>query len=216
MPEPVHLDLKDSENRPLRHKYLCHTDASEGLFFQLPGDNYGADGPLLYLPARLLFSDGWDTFSLSYGYQSAGKSFAPEHIPAIVGESAGALETVLQGTSYSKVVLAGKSLGAAVIAVLLTMGLELHGARAIYLTPPLGTPVFDPVFINAQAPAYIAMGTADRFYDETGFNELLAKRDFEYTLIEDADHSLYVEGDLQATLSAHERITRAAIAFAQG
>lgn len=215
MPEPVYLKLKDARNRPLRHKYLRHDRAAEGLFFQLPGDNYSADGPLLYFPGRMLFSEGWDTFSLSYGYQSAGKPFAPEYIPGIVEECAGALEVVLRQRSYPKVALAGKSLGTAVVAVLLTMDLDLDHARAIYLTPPLGTPVFDPVFLETQAPAYIALGSADRFYDEAGFDALSARKEFEYTLIANADHSLYVQGDLKATLRAHERVTQSVVDFTQ-
>jgi len=215
MSEPVYLDLKDSVGRPLRHKYLCQPDASRGLFFQLPGDNYGVDGPLLYFPSRVLFSEGWDTCSMSYGYQSAGKPFTPEYIPGIVEECAGSLEVVLRQRSYPKLALCGKSLGAAVIAILLTMELDLDHAQAIYLTPPLGTPVFDPVFLETQAPAYLALGTADRFYDETRFNELLAKREFEYTLIAEGDHALNVEGDMDATLRGHASITRAVVEFAQ-
>jgi acetyl esterase/lipase len=216
MPEPMILDLKDSEGRRLRHKYLRQEGEARGLFFQLPGDNYGADGPLLYLPSRMLFSNGWDTFSMSYGYQSAGGPFSSAYIPAIVEECAAALEIVLAQYSYDKITMAGKSLGAAIIAVLLTMDQGLDRVRAVYLTPPLGTPVFDPVFIETQNASFLALGTADRFYDQKAFSELSQKKGFEYTLIPGADHSLYIEGDLRATLDAHARVTEAVIEFAEG
>jgi acetyl esterase/lipase len=215
MPEPVRIDVKDTRGNPLRHKYLRQTGEARGIFYQLPGDNYGVDGPLLYFPSRMLFSAGWDTFSLNYGYQSAGESFSPTHIPEIVEECGAALETVLKQREYTKVVLAGKSLGAAIVAVLLTLGLDLEHARAVYLTPPLDTPVFDPVFVETENESYLALGTADRFYDEKKFNELLSEKRFEYTLIPDADHSVYIEGKLEATLQAHEDITRAVVDFAQ-
>lgn len=216
MPEPVILDLKDSKGRTLRHKYLRQEGEGRGLLFQLPGDNYDTDGPLLYFPSRMLFSNGWDTFSLSYGYQSAGKLFTPAYIPAIVEECAASLEIVLAQHAYDRVTLVGKSLGAAIIAVMLTMDLGLDWVRAVYLTPPLGTPVFDPVFIETQNASYLALGGADRFYDEKVFNELKQKKVFEYTIIPGADHSLYIEGDLTATLDAHARVTEAVIAFAEG
>lgn len=216
MPEPRNLGLIDSRGKALRHKYLSQEASPRGLLFQLPGDHYGVDGPLLYFPGRMLYSVGWDTFSLSYGYQSAGESFSPSHIPAIVDECSAAIGALLQQRSYPKLVLTGKSLGAAVVAVLLTMEMELDYARAIYLTPPLGTPVFDQVFIETKNASYIALGLADRFYNEQTLNQLQAKKEFRCTLVPGADHSLYIEGDLSATLQAHERVARAAFEFAQG
>lgn len=215
MPEPVSLELEDSNGAPLRHKYLRQREHARGLFFQLPGDNYGADGPLLYFPSWVLYSEGWDSFSLSYGYQSRAESFSPMHIPAIVDECAAALEAVLGARRYDNVVLAGKSLGAAVIAVLLTMDMGLEHARAIYLTPPLGTPVFDPVFLETENVSYMALGSADRFYDEETLTKLRTGKDFAFTLIPDADHSLCVKDDLKATMSAHERVTGEVVEFAQ-
>ncbi|MGD2162463.1 MAG: hypothetical protein PVI81_08070 [Anaerolineales bacterium] len=214
MPDPTVLDLKDSRGNPLRHKYMRQAGDAHGMYYQLPGDNYGVDGPLLYFPSRMLFSEGWDTFSLSYGYQSAGESFAPEYIPAIVEECRGALENILAQRDYPRLVLAGKSLGAAVIALLLSMELELEHARAVYLTPPLGTPVFDPVFVQTKNESYLALGTADRFYNEHKLSQLQSEKPFEYTIVPDADHSIYIEGELGATIQAHEKIARAVVDFA--
>ena len=216
MPEPMKLELQDLTGAPLRHKYLRQEEHAQGLFFQLPGDNYGVDGPLLYFPSRVLYSEGWDTFSLSYGYQSRAEPFSPMHIPAMVEECSTALEIVLEARNYSNVALVGKSLGAAVTAVLLTMGMNLDHARAIYLTPPLGTPVFDPVFLETKNASYIAMGSADRFYDEEALEELRAEKDFALTLIPEADHSLYIENDVKATMIAHERITIDVVEFVKG
>lgn len=215
MPEPILLNLKDSMGKALRHKYLCQDEPPAGLFFQLPGDNYAVDGPLLYFPSRMLFTAGWDTMALTYGYQSAGELFSPAHIPGIVDECAIALERVLDQRSYPRIVIAGKSLGAAVAVVLSTTNDSLRIVRTVCLTPPLGTPVFDPVFLDMQQQAYLALGTADRFYEEAVFNELQSRRAFAHTLVPHADHSMYVEGDLSATLEAHERVTQDVIAFAQ-
>jgi dienelactone hydrolase len=216
MVEPLRLDLRASNGKPLVHKYLCQEAAPEGLFFQLPGDNYGADGPLLYFPSRALFSDGWDTFSLRYGYQSAGEPFNPTHIATTVEECSAALEAVLMQRDYEKITLAGKSLGAAIIAVIISMDPALERAHAAYLTPPLGTPVFDPVFVETSNPAYVAMGSADRFYQQEALDKLQEKREFTFTLVPGADHSLWIEGDLEATLEAHGRVTREVAAFARG
>jgi acetyl esterase/lipase len=216
MAEPVRLDLSASDGSRLVHKYLCQEDAPEGLFFQLPGDNYGADGPLLYFPSYMLYSTGWDTFSLRYGYQSAGEPFNPTHIAMIVEECTAALEAVLSQRNYGRIALAGKSLGAAIVALILSIDPALSQARAVYLTPPLGTPVFDPVFIETSNPAYVALGSADRFYRKEAFEKLHDKREFSSTLIPGADHSLHIEGDLEATLNAHGRVAREVVEFVQG
>lgn len=215
MPEPKDLGLLDHQGNLLRHKYMCQPDSAAALCYLLPGDNYGVDGPLLYLAGRMLFSAGWDTLTVTYGYQSAAESFSPMHIPGVVEECEAALCAALDQRNYNSIVLVGKSLGAAVAALLCTTLDALKGARVVYLTPPLGTPVFDPVFLDTKQPAYLAIGSSDRFYDPEALMDLNSRKAFEYTVASDADHSIYIEGDLAGTLMAHERIILDVVRFAQ-
>jgi hypothetical protein len=89
----------------------------------------------------------------------------------------------------------------------------LAAARAVYLTPALGTPFFDPFFVKTGQPAYFALGTQDRFYSAEVLERLRGQRPFELALIDGADHSLDVPGDLSASIEAVGRAVAGLLAF---
>ncbi len=212
MPEPTILDLVAEDGRALRHKYYQQEAPPAGLLITFPGDNYGTDGPLLYYPSQLLRGLGWDTVGITYGYQSAGEPFSPLAIAAVLSECRRAVSRFLAERDYPRLVLAGKSLGASLIA-LLCQDMQLPDrTQAVYLTPPLG-PMFDPVFLEANQEALLALGTADRFFDAGALEHLQGAKEFHLVVIQEADHSMNIKGDLDASLGAVQRVTQEVIAF---
>jgi len=212
MPEPTYLDLVAEDGHPLRHKYLQQEGQPNGLVVSLPGDNYGVDGPLLYYPNQLLWREGWDTVVITYGYQSAGKRFEPLAIAGVLDECQRAIEVLLRQRDYQQLVLMGKSLGAFLVALLCQQLALPAWTRAVYLTPPLGA-MFNPIFLETAQPACLALGTVDRFYDPKALRALQQARTFHLIQIEGADHSLNIEGDLQASLDGVKQVTEGVIAF---
>jgi hypothetical protein len=59
----------------------------------------------------------------------------------------------------------------------------------------------------------LAQGTADSFHDTAALEALRETRSFSLTVVEGADHSLIVPGDLAASIAALDRVTREVIAF---
>lgn len=212
MPEPTYLDLVTEDGNPLRHKYYQQDGEPAGLIVLLPGDNYGVDGPLLYYPSLWLWSLGWDTAAITYGYQSAGKAFSPLGIADVLAESQRAIERLLAEREYTRLVLVGKSLGAALVG-LLCQQMELpSGTRTVYLTPPLG-PMFNPIFLDTTQTACIALGTDDRFFDANVLSELEGAKSFELIKVENADHSMIISGNLEASLLALRKVTEGIVEF---
>ena len=123
---------------------------------------------------------------------------------------------VLSERNYPRVGLVGKSLGSFIIAQLCVMEEGLEKARCEYLTPPIGTPFFDQIFIQTAQPAHLCIGTKDRFYSLQALEDLRAKRAFRLTLIEGADHSMNVAGDLDASIEAVGGVTQDGIDFLMG
>jgi len=103
-----------------------------------------------------------------------------------------------------------------VVALLCQTEPYLAEARAAYLTPPLGVPFFDPIFSQTNQPAYLVLGTRDRFYDPQMLESLQEARLFELTVIEGADHSMDVAGDLEASLNAVKRVIGEVVEFLKG
>jgi len=213
MPDLVRLPLRSVDGRPLPHKYFRNPEAAAGLIVTLPGNLYGPEGALLFYPSVLLGAMGWDTLAVTYGFQSAMTGAGPEAVAGAMEESASAVRAALERRSYPRIGLIGKSLGCAIAAQLCASERVLASARAVYLTPMIGTALFDPLFAKTAQPAYMAQGTADGFYDSAALEVLRRKRPFSLTLIENADHSLIVPGDLRGSVAALERVTREVMAF---
>jgi dienelactone hydrolase len=213
MGELLTLPMKTGRGDPLVHKFYTHGQQSKGLLIVLPGSNYGVDGPALYYPGELLYEAGWDTLAITYGYQSRAEPFTSEVVPELLQECAAAMREVLTEHPYDHIALLGKSLGCGVVAFLAQSEEGLKNALTIYLTPPLGTPAFDPLFAQTQQPALVALGTGDRFYNPQALQALKDQRDFELVLIEGVDHSFDKPGDLDVSLNAIQTITKRIMEF---
>jgi hypothetical protein len=211
--ELVNLDLKTVDGRPLIHKFYQQSEMAKGLLLIFPGNHYGVDGPLLYYPGELLRDQGWDTLAVSYGFQTAGKGPFEEGLDVLLDECRSAAKAALDVRDYPRVGLVGKSLGAAVVAQLCVGDQGFSEARAGYLTPALGTPFFDPLFIETSQSAFVAVGTADRFYSSEALEELRSKKPFELALVEGADHSMNVSGDLGASFASVGKVVEGLLAF---
>ena len=213
MAELVSLGLQASDGRPLAHKFYRQAGDPVGLLIAFPGNHYGMDGPLLYYPCEMLQAAGWDTLALSYGFQTAVQELGDEGLPGLISECTAALHTALSARPYPRLTLLGKSLGAGLVAYLCGAEAVLADARAACLTPALGTPLFDPLLARTSQPVLLAMGTADRFYDPQALERLKAARPFELVLVEGADHSMDVPGDLAASLQAVRQVVTAVLDF---
>jgi dienelactone hydrolase len=213
MAEFTSLPLRTEDGRPLVHKYRRQAGQSAGLLLLFPGNLYGVDGPLLFYPSAFLFERGWDTLGLSYGFQSAMASATGETVMAALRESELAVADALAQRPYPRVGLIGKSLGASVVAHLCATTPQLSGARAVYLTPLLGVPLFDGLFSQTSQSAFLAIGSADTFYDVDALRALDDNASLEVRVLEGADHSLVVPGDLPASLRVLERVCSEVVDF---
>jgi len=212
MDEFVRLPLETAHGNPLIHKYRRHAEQAAGLLAIFPGNLYGVDGPLLFYPSARLWELGWDTFALTYGFQTEAGEVSTA-IGATLAEAETALRSALGQAPYPRLGLMGKSLGAIIVAHLCTTMPELREARAVYLTPPVGMPAFDGLFTQATQPAHVVQGTADSFHDGPALEGLRATRPFSQTIIPGGDHSLVLAGDLDGSIEALRRASREVVDF---
>jgi pimeloyl-ACP methyl ester carboxylesterase len=207
------LDLRAVNGSLLPHRFFRHDETPRGLLFVLPGHAYSGDAPLLYYPALALREQGWDTLAISYSYQSRMADASGEAVAEALQESRQALVAALSTRPYPAVALLGKSLGTAVAAYLVSDVPDLLDAPVAYLTPLIGSPLFDTPFATTRGPAYLALGTADPYCDLQALERLRAARPFTLTKVEDADHGMNVAGDLDGSIRAVRRIALEAADF---
>lgn len=205
------LTTVDEEAIAYRHYRVAGDPA--GLVILLPGVHYGPDGPLLFYPAAALREAGWDTLQLTYRFQRDISDFDPGAVEVVLEDCRTAISAALDQRAYPKLVYIGKSLGAGLEALLCAEpGTDLP-TRAVYFTPPIGTPLFDPFFARTPEPAHLILGTLDRFYDEDALDRLRLSRPFGLTLVEGADHAMIIPGDLDGSIRVLRRTTQETVAF---
>jgi dienelactone hydrolase len=213
MADPTRLPLTTSDGRPLVHKYYPQEDTPVGLLLIFPGAHYGPEGPLLYYPRQLLKHAGWDTLDLSYGFQTHMLEVTADTFEGLMVECKAAVNVALAQRGYTRVGLLGKSLGAGVVAHLCRGERGLASARAAYLTPPIGTPFFDAALRDTDQPAYMAIGSGDRFFNQEALEALASERMLDLSVVEGADHHLAFPGDLEASMQATRRVVREVVDF---
>ena len=213
MTERVVLPLQTADGKPLLHAYQRHIAGVESLAVGFPGNHYGVDGPLLYYPLSILKEAGWDTLTMAYGYQSNAEEFSSEKVPGILQEAQSTFEMAMQMAGYKQVALLGKSLGAFVVAYLAAHAEGVEFARCIYLTPPIDNAYFLASLLDASQASYLAIGTADRYYDSEKLEEIRAAKNVTIRLIPDADHSLNLFPNMRSTLDALRLVTEEVVEF---
>jgi dienelactone hydrolase len=134
----------------------------------------------------------------------------------LLAESSAAIKVAMTQRGYDRVCLLGKSLGSGVIAYLCRREPHLASARAAYLTPPLGTPFFDPIVSETQQPSYLAIGTSDRFYNVNALEALQSSKPFQTTTVEGADHHMVIPGDLESSLRILQEVVKDVVGFLAG
>jgi acetyl esterase/lipase len=132
---------------------------------------------------------------------------------ATLDECQEAVRLVLRERDYTRIALVGKSIGTGIVAHLCCEEPLLKKSCMVHLTPTLEVPLFDPLFARTRQAALLAMGTADPFYDEAALDRLRQQRSFDLCLVEGADHSLVVPGDLDTSLAALHKVVRTAAEF---
>jgi hypothetical protein len=195
-----HLSVQTSTGRLVVNTFHCQDAAPRGLLICLPGQSYGCDGPLLYYTKRLLQDRGWDALGLTYGFQTTMADLSAETLAECLAEAKALARAGMSERAYPRVGLVGKSLGASALAWLTRDEQSLASARSAYLTPLLGTPMFDAAFGGGSGPAYLAIGTLDRFYDSGALERLQSQRAFRLRIVEGQDHAFDFDGELESSL----------------
>lgn len=206
------LEIAGYRNEPVPHKYLQWEEKTRHVAIVLPGMGYTADMPVLYYPSRLLLDAGADLLVVEYAYNRRADFTAlpaPEREQWLFADVSAACRAALAQRPYQRVTLLGKSLGTLAMARLLAAEPSLAGARTVWLTPLLNDDRVWAQLRRGGRPAVVAIGTADRFYDATRIAGVRETPEAEVVIVDGADHSLELAGDVLGSLAAMERVLRA-------
>lgn len=211
------LGVAGYQGRPVPNTFIEQAAGagSDHLAVLMPGMRYSNAMPLMHVHTRLLAEMGADLLLVDYDYQrSADFAAAPdrEQLDWLQADTLAACRAGLERGLYERVTLVGKSLGTMAMPSLLAAVPELEQAQAIWLTPVLLDMMMGQITAVEQ-PGLFVIGTADRYYDLEKVNDLRQMPASEVLVIEGADHSLEIPGDIRASTPILGQLLAASAAF---
>lgn len=189
--------------------FVRQSNDTTKLAILLPGMGYSCDMPLFYYAETLSLGVDADVLRVEYAY-SRQPGFrdlpAPEKIRRLLTDTVAAREVAFRQRPYERVIFVGKSLGTLAMGHLLTTGQQAKETRAVWLTPLLRNEALRQQIQQYAGPSLFAIGTSDHDYDPAYVQEVQAATSGEAVIVDDADHSLDIEGDVRASLHALTRV----------
>jgi len=210
------LEIPGYHGEPVPNTFFRQAQEARHAAIVLPGIGYTCQMPLLYYPTRLLLDQGADVLWVEYaynkrsGFQTLSSSEQERWLRTDVNA---ACRAVLTQRSYQQVTVIGKSLGTVAMGDLLTTEAMFAHAQAIWLTPLLRHDRLREQIQRSGHRSLFVIGTADPHYHATYLDNVRAATRGDTVVIEGADHSLEISGDVLQSLTVMEQVLRAIQTF---
>lgn len=172
-----------------------------------PGFGYTVQMPLMYYTGRLLSESGADVFLVGYNYsQQPGFQSASgeERDLWLRTDTTAAYEMALAQRNYKRVTSVGKSIGTRAIGHLLATEEPLPSLRCVWLTPILRNDLLRAQIKQRPHRALFVVGASDSHYDPDMLVEVQEATTGQAMVIEKADHSLEIRGDIVQSMHVLE------------
>ncbi|MDH5160033.1 hypothetical protein [Heyndrickxia oleronia] len=182
-----------STNRDIPYKHYKHEEKSNSLTIILPGAGYTTQAPLLHYSTGIMLEKGSDILLVNYNYsqEEVSSLSADEHTSDVQA----VIETILKANDYTDFTIVAKSLGTIALTHLLNYP-KYHAAKAIWLTPLLQRNDVYNALLNNKNQALCIIGDKDPCFIYEKFEEIKNNNRLKTSLIEGANHSLEIEGDI--------------------
>ena len=208
------ISISGYNGKSVPNVFLQQKESADTLAIMFPGLRYTCDMPLLYYPSRLFAQRGADVLQVNSDYTQ------PEYQSASQGEQADWLTADAQAAlragkaqrNYKRLILMGKSIGTLALAHLVSKSIE-KGTITIWLTPLLRQQPLVSAALLFKGPALYIAGTGDPIFASGPMQRIQDATGAETLIVEGADHSMEIPGDLLQSIQIMERILRGTANF---
>ncbi len=231
----THLDATTTRGAPLPYTFFRNDTGTDRLAVLFPGLGYRATMPLLHYTQRAFQERGADVLRLDLAYDldpDFPRDDASRRRAWIRDDALSAYRAATRQGAYRDVILVGKSIGTLALADILadvpadvpahvpadipSAGLPPRTPACVWLTPLLNDASLLETVQRRLPPSLFVIGTADPLYDATRLDELAERTGRNRVIVEDADHSLEIPGDMAKTLQAMHAYLSALDGFLAG
>lgn len=201
------LDVIGYRNGVVPSTFFRQKHKTPHIAILFPGFGYTAQMPVMYYPGRLLLGSGADVLSVGYEYsQRPDFQSAPieERDLWLRTDAIGAYEAALAQGNYERVTLIGKSIGTRAIGHLLATQERSPPPQCVWLTPILRNDLLCAQIKQRPHRGLFVVGTADPQYDPGKLDEVVQATAGQVMVIEKADHSLEIAGEIVRSIHVLE------------
>lgn len=212
MIQTTHGQVTGKNNQKISYTYIQPGDLpSATVAFFCPGASYLFDKPYLHYSTMLLLNHQCDIVHIGYEYGKENAAFwemsVEERSEWIQDDVQAVVSRVLGEHSYERVLFLGKSIGTLPIVNGLLPAPEYAKAAAILLTPLLTVEQLSANLLAAHQPLFLAIGTADHFYNEHVVEQLRQSRpNVQLKIVPQANHALEIGWHARASISVLDEV----------
>jgi hypothetical protein len=184
-----------------------------------PGFGYSGQMPLLYYPRQLLLTTGADVFVVGYNYSKDQHFLSASYEERdlwLREDTIACYKAAMAQRNYERVTLVGKSIGTRAIGHLFSSDEQLPSLACVWLTPILRNDLLCAQIKQRPHQALFVAGTADPQYDPGKLAEVQQATAGQTLVIEGADHSLEIMGDIVGSIRVLERMVGEIKEFLEG
>lgn len=183
---------------------------TDRLAILFPGFAYSCNMPLLYYPTLLLLESGYDVLLAKTNY-SRNKEFVgskgDEQTEWMRDDAVSIVKAALKQGKYKTIVMVGKSIGTYAVAFALENVSLPKDTRTVWMTPLIKDDIIlGSIKDQRNCRSLILIGTNDYCYDTQAIKDLNGVKKGMSVVINGADHSMVVYGDVFASLAAMNTI----------
>ena len=210
------LKIMGLRNELVPNTFFRQKSETRHLAVLLPGLGYTSQMPIMYYPCLALLAKGSDVLRSDYNYVRCADFMAldpDERRRQAAADAMAVYSGAIVQRKYDKVTLVGKSIGTYAMGHLITTVTHLPNLQCIWLTPLLKHEHLLSQIKQVTHKAFFVTGTADPYFDKTNMDDLIKATSGECIVIDGADHSLEVGGDVLKSLEALELIMEGILKF---
>jgi len=209
------LEVSGFKGKPVQNKFFQQKSNAESLALVFPGLRYSCDKPLLHYTTELLLARGLDVLQLwadytKPDYQSLSQGDQSQHM---LEDGQALIEAGNKAGSYKNFLLAGKSLGSLTMTLLFRENSDLHKETSIWFTPLFYLAPVAQAVLSSTGPTFVAGSDADHTFDPEAVLKIKSKINITTHVINDADHSLEIPGDLLGSLRVITQLMNSLASF---
>jgi predicted alpha/beta-fold hydrolase len=197
------LEIKGYSSRLLKNRYLKQSDDTQEVALVFPGLAYNSNMPLLHYSIETILASGINVLIVDYDYSNNSEFMKQSQTTKsdwLIEDIEAALKVITEEENQKVVCLTGKSLGTLALGYLLETHENLRDTKTIWLTPSIRNPELLEQMLAYMKNAVMVIGTKDPHYDRDIVDRLNASTQLSGIIIDGANHSLEIEGDVTQSL----------------